>query len=160
MVAAERVADALKPWLGTAFVTQQTDIMRRAAMRLNAFSLNREEIARVAQDLDSLLFMSVRNATAGRMTLPMDTGDVIRVRVSDFALMADELLFLLFEDIAAQPDAFEAVRLYSLRSSSLSSLKALYLLFPQRQTPEELATVERVLRTCHPPFRWRQWLNA
>lgn len=159
MVAAEHVAVALTPWLGTAFVTQQPDTMRRAAMRLNAFRLNREEIARVAQDLDSLLFMSVRDATAGRMTLPMNTGNIIRLRVSDFAMMADELLFLLFEDITAQPGAFDAIRVYSMRASSLSSLKALCLLFAQHQTPEELDTLQRVIRSCHPQFRWRQWLN-
>lgn len=159
MVAAERAADTLRPWLGSAFVAQQPDTMRKAAMRLNAFSPQREDLARLAQDMDSLLFMAVRDVTMGKMTLTMDTGDVIRVRVSDFALMVDELMYLLFEDMQAQPDAFDLIRSYSMRTSSLASLKALYLLFPDRQSQEELSTLSRVIRTCHPPFRWRQWLN-
>jgi hypothetical protein len=113
----------------------------------------------VQQDVDSMLFMAVRNATSGRMVLRMDTDDLIRVRVSDFSVMADELMYLLLEDLPRDQRTLDAIRAYSLRTSSLSSLRALYLLFQDVQTPDELATIRRIIKTCHLPFRWRGWLE-
>lgn len=159
MVTAERTADMLRPWLGSDFVACHPEVIRQAAMRLNAFGFNRDDLSLVQQDVDSMLFMAVRNATSGRMVLRMDTDDLIRVRVSDFSVMADELMYLLLEDLPRDQRTLDAIRAYSLRTSSLSSLKALYLLFPHAQTEEELHTLRRVIKTCHPHFRWRQWLN-
>lgn len=47
-----------------------------------------------------------------------------------------------------------------MRQGSLSALRALYIDFQAFQTEEEWRTVIRVIKTCHPPFRWRNWLEA
>lgn len=159
MIATERAAAILRPWLGSAFVARHADVVERIAVKLGAFVPGRDSLERMAQDVDNLLFMTVRNDTSARMLLSLDNQTQVRVRVSDFAVMADELLYLLFEAVRAHPQALAIVQQYSLRTNSLASLKALYVLFAAGQSQEEIATVRRIIKTCHPPFRWRSWLE-
>ena len=159
MIAIRRAVDLLRPWLGAAFVDAHGDLIRRAVIKMNGFTPGRDDFARLQQELDTMLFMAVRNHTAGRMTLTMDNGQSVRLRLNDFALMADELMYLLYEKLAADPASFGHIQAYSMRTSSLSSLRALYLLFQDVQTPDELATIRRIIKTCHLPFRWRGWLE-
>lgn len=160
MTAAERTAALLRPWLGSDFVAREAELVDRLAFKLMQFLPYRQSLQALAQEVDSQLFMAVRNQTNGRMVLQMDGGQHIRVRVDDFAVMADELLYLSMEQLPASQDSFLLVQEYSMRHGSLSALKALYLLYPAFQTEEEYATVLRIIKTCHPPFRWRQWLNG
>ncbi len=36
---------------------------------------------------------------------------------------------------------------------------ALYLLYAHLQTQEEMATLHRVITTCHEPWRFRHWID-
>ena len=155
----ERTAAFLRPWLGSAFVAAHADLMARLAFKLSQFHPGRNSLHTLAQELDSTLFMAVREATGGRMILGMDDGRYMRVRVDDFAVMADELLYLTLERLPRNQECFVLIRDYSMRHGSLAALKALYLHFQALQGEEEYRTVIRVIQTCHPPFRWRQWLE-
>ena len=159
-MAPEQTASVLRPWLGGDFVTAHAPLMEHVTLRLSQFLPQRDSLEKTAQDLDSLLFMAVRDATGGRMLLRMDTNQYIRVKVADFSLMADELLFLLMEQLRVDGQNFLLIRDYSLRSGSLAALKALYLRYEAYQSPEEFKTIARVIRTCHAPFRWRGWLQS
>ena len=101
MTALEQTAQALRPWLGSAFVAAHARLMERVSLRLTQFLPRRDSLQQTAQDLDTLLFMAVRDHTQGRMVLTMDGGQAIRVRVSDFPVMADDLLWLLFSGLSA-----------------------------------------------------------
>ncbi len=158
-MAPERTASVLRPWLGSDFVAAHAPLMERLCLRLTRFLPQRDSLALTAQDLDSLLFMAVRDATGGRMLLRMDNDTYIRVRLADFAVMADELLCLLMEKLPVDEQSFLLIRDYSLHAGSLAALKALYLRYEAFQSPEEFKTIVRVIRTCHPPFRWRGWLQ-
>lgn len=160
MTALEQTAEALRPWLGSAFVAAQARLMERVSLRLTQFLPRRDNLYDTARDLDTLLFMAVRDHTQGRMVLPMDNGQQIRVRVSDFAVMADDLLWLLFSGLEREQQTFLLIREYSIRAGSLSALRALCLLYADFQSDEEYNTVVRVIKTCHPPYRWRGWLNT
>lgn len=159
MTALEQTADVLRPWLGSAFVAAQASLVERVSLRLTKFMPRRDSLQQTAQDLDTLLFMAVRDTTQGRMVLPMDNGQLIRVKVADFTVMADELLYLLFAHLTPDQHNFLLIREYSIRAGSLSALRALYLLYPDYQSEEEYSTVQRIIKTCHPLFRWRGWLN-
>jgi len=154
-----QVQQALLPFLGSAFLQEAEEVCARAAQLLAGFRPERDGLAALANQLDTLLFMAVREATQGRMALVMDNGQRYRLRVSDFALMADELLYLLFERLERLPWHQALIREYSMRSGSLAALRALYVRYQDMQSPEENQTLRRVITTCHEPWRWRHWLD-
>lgn len=149
----------LRPWLGGHFIDGQERLVERISLRLSHFHPQRDNLQQIAQEIDSLLFMAVREETKGKMTLLLDQGQYMRIRVEDFATLADELLYLLMGTLPRDPNSFRLLSEYSMRSGSLSALRALYLDFQPFQTEDELRTLRRVITTCHPPFRWRGWLE-
>ena len=159
MTMLERVAATLSPWLGSAFVVRHADLMERLAFKITQFNRLRGSLQLAAQDMDTLLFMAVREQTGGRMVLPMDNGQHFRLRLEDFALMADELMYLLLAGLPQDGQSFLMIREYSMRQGSLAALKALWLNYAPFQGEEEYRTVERIIKGSHPPFRWRQWLT-
>lgn len=159
MAAIRQAEDILRPWLGSRFLASHAELPRRAAECVSLFLPGRDDLGKTAQALDAMLFMAVREGTNGRMVLLMDNGQSVRVRVADFELIADELMFLLFLRMPCDARSFLQIREYSVRSGSLSSLRALYQKYAGFQSAEELATVRRVIRSCHAPFRWRSWLE-
>mgnify|MGYP000874955560 CR=1 FL=1 len=160
MAAIGRVAHTLRPWLGGAFIARNAETMEVLALKLLGFRPEKDSLEALAFQLDNVLFMQVREDTGGKMTLMMDNEQLVRLRMDDFGLMADELLYLLFERLPQTARHQEIIRGYSMRSVSLSALRALYLLYRGLQTPEETAILRRIITGSHPPFRWKQWIEA
>lgn len=160
MAAIGRVAQTLRPWLGGAFIARNAETMEVIALKLFGFRPEKDSLEALAFLLDNLLFMQVREDTEGKMTLMMDHGQWVRLRMNDFSLMADELLYLLFERLPKTPRIQAMIRSYSMKSVSLSALRALYLLYRDLQEPEETATLRRIITGSHPPFRWQQWIDS
>lgn len=159
MISVEQMADILRPWLSRAFVAGHTDLMERITIRLNTFSPLRDDVPDTAQWVDNLLFMAVREYTRGKMVLVTDAGQPVRVRVEDFATMADDALYLLFASLPKDSRSLALIREYSVKHGSLSALKALYLDFNALETQEEWSTVRRVITSCHAVYRWRAWID-
>jgi len=84
----------------------------------------------------------------------------VRLRMDDFSLMADELLYLLFEALPKNASNQALIRSYSMHAPSLSALRALYLLYRDLQSPEETAVLRRLVVGSHPPFRWQGWIDT
>ena len=150
----------LRPWLGADFVERQSKLCERVGMRLSHYHPQRDSLQLIVQELDSMLFMAVREDTGGRMTLKLDKGHYMRIRVEDFATLSDELLYLLLRVMPNNEQNFRLIRDHSMRHGSLSALRALYCDYQAFQSEEELRILKRVITTCHPPFRWRGWLEA
>ncbi len=159
MISPGKVRQTLLPWLGSQFLDKHLPLLEQAAMTLFAYRREKDTFTRLAQKVDNLLFMAVREETSAKMALLMDNGQLIRLLMEDFAQMADEVLYLLFESLEQTPDNQATIREYAMRSGSLSALRALYLLYEAQQTPEENETIRRLITTCHAPFRYRQWIN-
>jgi hypothetical protein len=160
MAAVRRVAETLRPWLGSAFVARNAETMEVIALRLLGFRPQQDSFAALAFQLDNLLFMQVREDTGGQMTLIMDNEQAVRLRMNDFSLMADELMYLLFEALPKNASNHALIRSYSMKSVSLSALRALYLLYRDMQDQEETATLKRIIIGGHPPFRWKPWIDS
>jgi len=160
MILPERAEEVLRPFLGTAFLRRNADLPGQAAAVLTSFRPARQTLRQAADQVDNLLFMRVREDTGGRMALTMDNGALIRLRMSDFSVMADELLYLLLENLPKTGQNQALIREYSMRSGSLSALRALYLLYRDMQEPEETETLRRVITSCHEPWRFRSWMDA
>lgn len=158
MIQTSETLATLRPWLGSAFLARHQTLAERITAKINAFSFARDSVADMAQWMDDLLFFTVRDETAGKMAVMVDSGATFRVRVEDFDGMTDDVLYLLFALHRGEEDAFRAVRAYSVKAGSLAALKALYLDFVSFQTPGEWETVRRVITACHAPYRWRQWI--
>ena len=158
MVSQAQVMIVLKPWLGGPLLEKLTSTVREIAGRLNGFSIrgNRDELA---GEIDSLLFRAVREATGGKMLIPLEDGAFVRSRLEDFADMADELMLLPFLELPVDERHLQYLREYSMRHPSLSALRALYTRFAPLQTQQELAAIASVAKSCYPAFRWREWLN-
>lgn len=159
MIAPGKVKQTLLPWLGSRFLDAQEPLCGQVAMILFSFRKDRDHLIQLAQRIDNLLFMAVRETTNARMALLMDNGDLIRLKIDDFRLMADETLYLLFESMEKTPDNQAFIREFALRSGSLSALRALYLMYFHLHSPEETKTIRRIITTCHEPFRYRQWIR-
>lgn len=159
MVTLYQVADVLRPWLGDDFLAAVPALCARAGEMLSAYSPGRDSLTRLCESLDSLLFLTVRDATAERMTVRLRDGTLVRVQVADFAVMADDLMYLLFGAFPLDARHLMLLREYSVRTSSLSAIRALYTRYAEYETPAELDALARVARACHPAFRWRAWLT-
>ena len=157
MVAEGQVMVVLRPWLGVRLSRTLEPLMGEISRKLNAYS-SRQEPDPLAQEIDSLLFFAVRDATMGSMLIQLEDGGWVRMRVEDFATMADELLYLVFAEFPVDSQHLLLLREYSMRRASLAALRVLYTRFRDLQTREELSTSAAVAKSCYPPFRWREWL--
>lgn len=158
MIAQAQVIFTLRPWLGPYLTETLSPLMGDICGRLNAFSL-KQEISRLADDLDRLLFNAVRVATRGTLLVLLEDDTWVRVRLEDFTVMADDLMLLVFLDFPVDETHFQALRDYSMHRASLSALRALYTRFDSLQTGQELRAIGGVIRSCYPAFRWRDWLT-
>ena len=158
MVAQGQVMIVLKPWLGGPLLEALTPLTGRIAVLLSGFSLRGGDT--LADQLDSLLFRAVREATGGRMLARVDDGGFVRICLEDFAAMADELMLLAFQEFPVDSRHLKYLRDYSMRRASLSALRALYTRFSSLQSPQELAAIASVAKSCYPAFRWRGWLEG
>lgn len=157
MITAAQVDILLQPWLGPQLCEKLFPLVEEIAGRLRGYAGGTPPDA-LAQWLDSALFQAVRAETNGKMLIPLPDGGLVRVRVDDFAVMADELMYLPFSTFPADQRHFLLLQEYSMRASSLSALRVLYTKFAALQSPEELETIAAVAKSCYPAFRLRGWL--
>ena len=159
MITVAQVMIALHPWLGASLSRAIEPCMDEIAHRMNAYS-SRQAPDRLQDDLDSLLFCAVRDATRGRMLIQMEDGSLYRIQVDDFSTMADDLMELIFARFPVDQRHFLLLQEYSMRRESLAALKTLYTRFAALQSPQELEAIASVARACHAPFRLRGWLDG
>ena len=158
MVCVEKVGVLLRPWLGGALL-ECCDIAGEICGMLSAFDDMHGDPAVLAQQMDEKLFRTVHELTRGDMRVLLDDGRVMRVRVDDFAVMADELLYLQFQGWIRSAFNCSRLRDFAMRHESLAALHALYVEFSAFQTEDELEFIAQTVKMCHPPFRWRMWLK-
>ena len=147
MVAQERVARLLQPWLGAAFL-QRCDLAQQAADTLNGCDIAQTPIALLAKDLDEMIFHTLRDMTFGDMRVLLDDGRTMRVRVDD-----------VLQQLPRNPEQYQRLRQFAMTHESLSALRTLYLRFAAFQTPDELDFIARTVRSAYSPYRWHEWLQ-
>lgn len=158
MIAQAQVMITLRPWLGMPLLDALTPLTEDLTIRLNGFSIRREE-EDLSREMDSMLFNAVRQVTNASMLARLEDGTYVRIRLEDFAAMADELMLLAFNDFPVDAAHLAFLQDYSMRHPSLSALRALYERFAPLQSARELAAIASVARSCYPAFRWRCWLG-
>lgn len=159
MVSIADVTGILRPWLGAQLLARNPDLPLKLSEKLGSPLADEKAVRACTQSLDSLLFYLVRDSTNGQMHVLLDDGTRVRVRVADFSVLADELMYLAFRGLPRDARNYIMLKEYSFRHDSLSALRALHELYAEYQSPEELAAIRRIVRNCHAAFRWRAWLK-
>ena len=153
----QRIAALLRPWLGQALL-DYTGVCAQANGLLDGFDVMHGNYAELSDTLRGTLVRAVYLATRGSFVVILDDGRQMRVRMEDFAVMADAVLYLRFQALVHSAWNCNRVREYALSHDSLSALRALYVDFAEFQTAEEKSMLAYTIRTCHPAYRWRSWL--
>ena len=158
MIQLEHVADTLRPWLGDALLQRIPRVISEAQRRLSTFTIGRDDLVALSHSLEGLIYTAVRRETDATFLVALPDGSSVRMEPDDFAVIADELMWLLFERFPIDARYLMLLRDYSVRVSSLSAIRALYTRFREYQTSEELKALRRVARGSFPAFRWQDWL--
>jgi len=157
MVALAQVTALMQPWLGSALTGALLPAAEEIVRLLNSYTIRKDPDS-LYQELDSLIFVNIHRATRGSMLVQPPEGGLVRMRLEDVAVLADETLFLALSNLPVDEKHLQAVQQYALRRDSLAALKALYLHFAPLQTEDELDAIASLVRNCYPAFRWRMWL--
>jgi len=158
MIAKGQVMITLAPWLGARLSGWMDGVMDQITLKLNLYSPRRAP-RDLSRELEDMLYQSIRHMTRCTMLAELDDGTWIRMQREDFAMMADDLMGLVFGEFPVDGAHLILLRDHSLQCSSLSALKALYTRFAPLHTEAELAAIAHVVRACHSPSRWRGWLS-
>jgi len=158
MIQAEHTQKLLRPWLGQALL-DCTGLCDQAAKLMNDFDVMHGEWAALLDDLKRLIYRTVAQVTKDSMTVLRDGGKWAHIRMEDFAVMADALLYLRLRTLVHSAWNCSRIREFALSNDSLSAIRALYVDFAEFQTEEEKAMLAHTARTCHPAYRYRSWLK-
>ena len=155
----ERVALTLQPWLGDELLRRLPRVITEAQRRLAVFTPGRDDLAQLAHSLEGLLYTAVRRETDANFLITLNDQTRVRMEPDDFSVIADELLWLLFERFPTDARHLMLLRSYAMNASSLSAIRALYERYREYETNDELKTLRRVARGSYPEYRWRSWLS-
>ncbi len=160
MIEASELHDILRPWLGEAFLSVFSQELMEMAAYMRPYIRGNDDFDQLRSWLDDRLLMGVRNITQAKMVILLDSGYEVRLRVSDFAQMADELMYCVFRRLKRTHMSYEKINEYSFRHPSLSSLRALYLDFQEFLTKDERKVIKQIITGNYPLFRWAAWLDV
>ena len=154
----KRIPALLRPWLGQALL-DYTGVCDQVCQLLRDFDVMHGDYAQLADTLRATLVRTVYLTTQGSFVVFWDDGRQVRLQMDDFAVIADALMYLVFRSLVHSAWNCNRVREYALSHDSLSALRALYVDFAEFQTADEKAMLAYTVRTCHPEYRWRNWLK-
>ena len=160
MPASVRVSDvrqALRPSLGSG-VVDGTPVAEQAALVLRAYASYRDTFDTVQERLANTLFNALYALLGPSMTVRLDDGSSVRIRISDLPDIADDAMYALFNGLTVYSVNYENLKDYSLRAGSLSAMRVLYEKYDAFQSPEEKRLMARVIRGGYPPSRYVSWL--
>ncbi|MCH5287562.1 MAG: hypothetical protein J1E43_09075 [Christensenellaceae bacterium] len=153
-----QVREALLPFLGTD-VLAQTALAEQAAEALRRFVPHHQPLEALQEQLCRLLFDELYAHLGQRMTLRLDNGQLVRVRVADIPDLADSVLGVLLDSLPENQSTLDLLRGYAMQTTSLSAMRALLLRFGSCQSPDEQAILRRIIRDNYPPERYAAWLQ-
>ena len=157
VIRTQDVSRALIPWVGS-YMLESTPLSEDTADVLRSYAPYKEDLQKLCTRLDSFLFMALRRYTMGTMRVYLDNGREIRIRMSDYPLLTDDVLGVLMDSLSPYSVNFELLKNYSIQQPSLNALRVLYTRYQSFQTPEELEAIAKTVRTCHPRERYAYWL--
>jgi len=149
---------ALRPYLGSDMV-DATPIAEEAAHALRSYAPYKETLEDLALRVANTLFDVLYSVLGPRMTIRLDNGDMVRIRMDDLPFLADAVLGVMFDGMTVYSVNFQNLKDYSLRTGSLSAMRVLYQKYDDFQSQEEKDLMARIIRDNHPRERYQSWLK-
>lgn len=149
---------ALRPYLGSDMV-DATPIAEEAAHALRSYAPYKETLEDLALRVANALFDVLYSVLGPRMTIRLDNGDMVRIRMDDLPFLADAVLGVMFDGMTVYSVNFQNLKDYSLRTGSLSAMRVLYQKYDDFQSQEEKDLMARIIRDNHPRERYATWLK-
>ena len=149
---------ALRPYLGSDMV-DATPIAEETAHALRSYAPYKETLEDLALRVANALFDVLYSVLGPRMTIRLDNGDMVRIRIDDLPFLADAVLGVMFDGMTVYSVNFQNLKDYSLRTGSLSAMRVLYQKYDDFQSQEEKDLMARIIRDNHPRERYATWLK-
>lgn len=145
------VRRALRPWLGSDMV-EGTDVAEQAAQALRSFAPYRDSFETLAERVANALFNALYTVLGPSMTVRLDDGRMVRIRIGDLPVIADACLYALFCGLTVYSVTYQNLKEYAMRAGSISAMQVLCEKYDEFQSPQEKELMERVIceRTYHP----------
>ncbi len=156
MFSVSQVMAVLTPWLGPSLCTLLYPDAERICVRFSGYS-EKQPLSGVHAFIRDLLFDRVLYLTGGSLLVFPEEGAEAEMCREDFEVIADDILYLLLSGFPADPGHLILLEDYAREYGSLSALRKLYVSFGSLMSPEERATLHKVI-LGFPSFRlW--WLR-
>lgn len=149
---------ALRPYLGTELLSA-TPLAEEVAHVLRSYAPYRDTLEMLAQRVADAVFNGLYSVLGPKMTLRLDSGSMVRIRMQDIPDVADAVMGVLFDGMTVYSVSFQTLKDYSLRTGSLSAMRVLYQKYDGFQSAEEKALMAQIIRDSHPKEHYAGWLK-
>lgn len=149
---------ALRPYLGSDLV-DGTPVAEETAHVLRSYAPYKDTLEDLAQRVANVLFDVLYSVLGPRMTVRLDHGALVRIRMQDLPDVADAAVGVMFDGMTVYSVNYQTLKDYSLRTGSLSAMRVLYQKYDDFQSADEKALMARIIRDNHPRERYENWLK-
>lgn len=157
-VKADDVRAALSPLLGDRFL-RYTLLCAHAADVMNRFDVRSSPIDALLPLLKECIFSDVYNALGVEMTLTLESGMLLKLRLSDVDLLAEIALGVRLDAMDGPNLPLEQLRDYAMRTGSLSAMRVILQRHGGEIDSREREMWVRVICENYPAECYRHWLN-
>lgn len=153
------VEKALRPWLGTLFLTS-TPMAQEITNKLQEYAPYRQTLESLHAEMESFLLRGISRYTAAEMRVVLDNYHPVRLRLQDISWMTDDVMGVLFDKLTPFSMNFIKLNDYALRVESLAAMRVLYQKYAEFFTEEEYLYLAKMIRRIYPEYRYEAWLGT
>ena len=158
MIQADSVREALRRCLGS--VLADDALVEGVRRVLEHYRPGKDTYSDLAGQMEHFLFNSLYDRLGPGMSFRSDDGCRRRILLSDLPLLADQMLFPLFEGLKPWSVDYERLYAWWMESGSWSAMFALILVFRDFLPAQDRLVISRVIRENVPPRLWPAGLSA
>ncbi len=155
----EDVERALRPWLGTFFLTSN-QFSQSVAQKLQEYAPYRQSLESLHEELESFMIRGLSRLTGGDMRVMLDNYKTIRLSLQDIQWMTDDVMGVLFDKLTPFSMNFIKLNDYALHVESLAAMRVLYQKYATFFSDEEFRFLIEMIRKTYPPPRYEAWLGG
>lgn len=157
MIESWHIREALRGRLGSALV-DEPGFPDPLADLLRSYASYKDTFASMASRVEETLFNMLYSRLGSGMAVRMNDGSSRRVRTAELRDAADDVMFVLFDQLKVYSVTYNALQAYVMESGSFAAMRVLYTRFGDCMSPEERRMMARVIREARPRSDWEEWL--
>lgn len=144
-VPAETIQKTFAPLLGPRFVAM-TQLCANAAAQLNRYDPARLPLSEVSKLVWDSIFGDLFDLLGERMLLQLENGTLLKIRLQDVDVLADEAMGALLRQIPPAEMPLDALRRHAMDSGSIAAIRLLMERYDRVLPLAEREVLERILR--------------